>query len=57
MVSPLIDLQVCATRKRYLYFDQDLALAYAGDGYLFNFDVLFTVEDGCGHASVHFFSF
>ena len=53
VVSALIDLQVGATSQRDLHLDQDFPCLNVGDGDFFNFHVLFTVEDGCCHLSVH----
>src|SRR5438477_2630758 len=53
MIAALINLQIRAASEGYLDFDEYLAFGQAGYRYLFNLDVLFSVEDcGC-HFSVH----
>ena len=54
VISPLIHLEISAAGQRDLDFDEDFAILDEGNGNFFNFDVLFTVEDGCCHLSVHF---
>ena len=53
MVAPLVNLQVGAAGERDLHLDQDFAFPHPGNGYLFNLDVFFAVQDGSGHFSVH----
>jgi hypothetical protein len=53
VVAALIHLEIGAAGERDLDLDQHLALFDARDGYSFNFEVFFAVEDGSCHFSVH----
>src|SRR5581483_11816987 len=53
VISALVDLEVRAAGEGDLNLNKNLTLADTRDGYLFNLYVLFTVEDGCRHMSVH----
>src|SRR5207302_1617014 len=53
MISALVHLEVCATSERHLHFDQDLSVLNMRNRNPLNFYVLFAIEDGCCHLSVH----
>ena len=43
VVAALVDLEIGAAGESDLDFDEDLAIAYARDGYFFNFEIFFAV--------------
>src|SRR5581483_3903167 len=53
VIAALIHLEVSTAGERHLHFDKHFAIAHSGDGNLFDFYVLFSVEDRCRHLSVH----
>src|SRR5579871_5547915 len=53
MVAPLINLKIGAAGQRDLNFDQDFPVIDAGDGNFLNLHILFSVEDGSCHLSIH----
>ena len=53
VVSALVNLEIGAAGQRDLHFDQNFALADARDGYSFNLQIFFAVQDGSCHFSVH----
>ena len=57
VVSALINFQIGSASQCYLYLHQYFTLTHARDRDFFDFHVLFTVEDGSGHLSVHLNSF
>ncbi len=55
MVATLVHLKIGAAGQGDLYFDQNLAVSHARDGYFFDLEVFLAVQDGGGHFSVHGF--
>ena len=53
VIAALINLEVGAAGERHLHLDQHLALFHARDGYSFNFQIFFAVQDGSRHFSIH----
>ena len=53
VIAALVDLQVGAAGQGDLHFDQYFPIAHARDGHSFNLYVLFAIEDGSCHLSVH----
>ncbi len=53
VIATLVDLQVGAAGQGDLHFDQYFPVAYPRDGHFFNLYVLFAIEDGRCHLSVH----
>ena len=53
VIAALVDLQVGAAGQCDLHFDQYFPIANPRDGHSFNLHVLFAIEDGGCHLSVH----
>jgi hypothetical protein len=53
VVAALVHLEISAAGQGDLDFDQNLAVSHARDGYFFDFEVFFAVQDGSGHFSIH----
>ena len=53
MIATLVDLQIGTAGQRDLHFDQHFTIANPRDGHSFNLHVLFAIEDGRCHLSVH----
>src|SRR5579864_3959432 len=53
VIAALVHLEISAAGQRDLYFDQNLAVSYTRDGYFFNFQIFFAVQDGSCHFSIH----
>src|SRR4051794_10864258 len=57
MIPTLINLQVRSACQRNLNLDQNFTLCHSRNRHFLNLHVLFAVEDGCCHMSVHYESF
>src|SRR6516165_8114068 len=53
MVATLVHLQIGTAGQSYLHLDQHFPFVQLRDRHLLNLHVLFAVEDGCCHVSVH----
>ena len=53
VIAPLVHLEIGAASQGDLNFDENLAIADARDGYFFDLEVFFAVQDGGSHFSVH----
>src|SRR6185369_4337022 len=57
MIAALVHLQVGAAGKGYRHLHQNFAISHPRNWYPFNLYVLFAIEDGGCHLSVHYLSF
>src|SRR5437773_1754838 len=53
VIAALVHLEIGAASQGDLNFDENLAIADARDGYFFDLEVFFAVQDGGSHFSVH----
>ena len=53
VIAALVHLEIGAASQGDLNFDENLTIADARDGYFFDLEVFFAVQDGGGHFSVH----